>query len=310
MLRAVETRTPPQHTPSTSRIAEAFPLISAVVLALAGAVLFVAVLWPDTQGPIRRDAASTPPGPSAPETQKTPGATAEAMAPAASGSADTPAPAEPARPPAPAPLDTGPAAQAAIPSEAPAPAQPERPQTSSPAVPANTNVQAMVDAAIQGDDVQVQQLARELAAKRRARGDRPRARRFNAQGLALMSTARYAEAVPAFEAAHKADGGDAEVRENLGYALLKAGRIDEAEQAILAALELAPRRASAWGSLGFVYAKQGRASEAVQLILTAYRFAPNRRKALESYTRQASTDPDPKVRAMLAEALSRLRRAR
>jgi Flp pilus assembly protein TadD len=177
-------------------------------------------------------------------------------------------------------------------------------------VAASANVQAMVDAAIQRDDVQVQQLSRELASKRRVRGDRPRARKLNAQGLALMSTGRYAEAVPAFETAHEADGGDAEVRENLGYALLKAGRIDEAERALLAALEVAPRRASAWGSLGFVYAKQGRASEAVQLILTAYRFAPSHRKAFESYRRQASTDPDPKVRAMLDEALSRLRQAR
>jgi Flp pilus assembly protein TadD len=168
----------------------------------------------------------------------------------------------------------------------------------------------MLDAAIAGDDVQVQQLARELASKRRVRGDRPRARQLNAQGLALMSTARYAEAVPAFEAAHKADAGDAEVRENLGYALLKAGRLDEAEEALLATLEIGPRRASAWGSLAFVYAKQERSREAVQLILTAYRFAPNHRKAVESYTRQATADTDPRVRAMLAEALSRLRQAR
>ena len=323
MLRAVETRTPPQPAHSTSRIAEAFPLISAAVLALAGALLFVAVLWPETQAPtVRKEPATaqpTIPAPAVPEAPKGPAPAAEVVASPAPPAPDTAAPAPQAPDPAgPAPSSPSPQvppdaaanAAAAVPPEAPAPSKPANPQTSKSATPPTTSVQALVDAAIEEDDVQVQQLTRDLASKRRVRGDRPRARQFNAQGLALMSTARYAEAVPAFEAALKADAGDPEIRENLGYALLKAERIDEAEQALLAALEIGPRRASAWGSLGFVYAKQGRAREAVQLILTAYRLAPNHRKALDSYRRQANTDSDPKVRAMLTEALSRLRQAR
>jgi Flp pilus assembly protein TadD len=168
----------------------------------------------------------------------------------------------------------------------------------------------MVEAAIRGDLTRVQQLGRALAAARPTRGDRARARQLNARGLGLAKTERYDDAVTAFQAAHEADRADPEIRENLGIALLKAGRAEEAERALLAALEIGPRRASAWGSLAFAYAKLGRHTEAVKLLLTAYRFAPNQRRAIESYTRQASSDPDPKVRAMLTDALAALREAR
>jgi tetratricopeptide (TPR) repeat protein len=301
-----------ERAESTSRLAEAFPLIAAAVLALVGAALFVAVLWPDTPAPNRRDTVTAPApseAPATPEAREDRSARSEAVPPTSSSAGEAPGSAERAPSIAQAPPDQAPPRQPALGQEPPRALQ-RAPETPRAAALPGASAGAMVAAAIEGEHTQVQQLARELASKRRARGDRPRARQFNAQGLSLMSTARYAEAVPAFEAAHQADPGDAEVRENLGYALLKAGRIDKAEQALLSALEIGPRRASAWGSLGFVYAKQGRQREAVQLILTAYRFAPSRRKALESYTRQASTDPDPKVRATLAEALNRVREAR
>jgi cytochrome c-type biogenesis protein CcmH/NrfG len=96
------------------------------------------------------------------------------------------------------------------------------------------------------------------------------------------------------------------VRENLGFALLKAGQLREAEAALVSTLEIAPQRASAWGSLGHVYAKTGRHPQAVALVLTAYRFAPSRPKALDTYTRQAATEDDPKVRAVLADAVTRV----
>jgi hypothetical protein len=40
--------------------------------------------------------------------------------------------------------------------------------------------------------------------------------------------------------------------------------------------------------------------------LTAYRFAPNPKRALDLYSRLAASDEDPKVRAVLADAVSRL----
>jgi Flp pilus assembly protein TadD len=164
----------------------------------------------------------------------------------------------------------------------------------------------MIDAAIAGDNARLQTAAKEIAAQAPPRGDRARARELNAKALTHMRGARYADAAPLFEAAHRADPGDAEVRENLGYALLKAGRLDEAEAALLSALEVAPRRASAWGSLAFLYAKRDRKEAAVKLLQTAYRFAGDRRKAAEAYRRQAKSDPDPKVREMLTEAIARL----
>ena len=166
----------------------------------------------------------------------------------------------------------------------------------------------MVDAAIAGDDVQLQDLAKQLGSRRTDRGDRSRARDLNRKALAFAQKGRYADAVPLFEEAHRVDPGDPEVRENLGYALLKAGRTEEAEPALLSALEIAPQRASAWGSLAHVYAKRGQADEAVKLILTAYRFAPDRKRAADIYRRQAKTDADPKVRAMLEGALKQLPR--
>jgi cytochrome c-type biogenesis protein CcmH/NrfG len=53
-------------------------------------------------------------------------------------------------------------------------------------------------------------------------------------------------------------------------------------------------------------AKRGKHREAVALLLTAYRFAPDRKKTLEVYVRQAETEDDPQVRAMLAESVTRL----
>jgi tetratricopeptide (TPR) repeat protein len=297
MLCAVETQQPQ----GSSRLAEAFPLIAAAVLGLAGVVLFLAVLWPEGKTPSPRDvtpAPATTPVPAAPQ----PAQEATTPAPAAPH-----APADMATPAPVVPQASEDTTQAKAP---PAETRQSEAPAAEPSVAPTPGAQAMVDAALQGDDARVQQLARELSSTRPKRGDRPRARKLNAQGLALMNTARYAEAVSAFEAAYKVDDADVEVRENLGYALLKAGRIEEAERALLAALEIGPRRASAWGSLGFVYAKQGRDRDAVQIILTAHRFAGNRRKALESYARQANTDADPKVRAMLGDAVNRLRQVR
>jgi Flp pilus assembly protein TadD len=167
----------------------------------------------------------------------------------------------------------------------------------------------MIGAALAGNDSEVQQRAKELASASAARGDRKQARELNAKALKLMRNGRYDDALPLLESAHRADPGDPEIRENLGYALLKADRVDEAESALLAALEIGPRRASAWGSLGLVYAKRGRHAEAVKLMETAYRSAPDRKKVLESYRRQAKTESDPKVRAMLADVVAHLEKS-
>ena len=171
------------------------------------------------------------------------------------------------------------------------------------------SVQAMIAAAIAGDHPRVQQIAAQLRAQdRRPRGNRQKARDLNERGLALWQRQRYEEAADYFLQARDADPGDAEIAENLGYALLKSGRTVEAEQPLLDALALAPERASAWGSLGMIYAKRGRHREGVALVLTAYSYARDQKRTAAVYSKLATSDEDPRVRAVLAEVVSKLPR--
>ena len=168
-------------------------------------------------------------------------------------------------------------------------------------------VRTLVAAAIAGDEVRVQRIAEELKAQPRPpRGDRRVARELNERGLALWQRQRFDEAAVLFRQAQDADSSDAEIAENLGYSLLKSGQVASAETALLAALALAPERASAWGSLGLVYAKQGKHREGVAAVLTAYRHTRDQKRTLDVYSRLAITDDDPKVRAVLADVVSRL----
>ena len=168
-------------------------------------------------------------------------------------------------------------------------------------------VQGLVAAAIAGDRPRLDLLASQIKSQpRQLRGDRRRARELNERGLAMWQRQRYEEAAAYFKEAREADPGDAEIAENLGYALLKAGHVGEAEPPLLEALSLAPERASAWGSLGMIYAKQGKHRAGVALVLTAYGYARDPKRTAGVYSRLAATDDDPKVRAMLAEVVSKL----
>jgi Flp pilus assembly protein TadD len=179
------------------------------------------------------------------------------------------------------------------------------------AEPAETRptVQSLVAAAVAGDRVRVGDVASQIKAQPRPpRGDRRKARDLNERGLALWQRQRFEEAATFFRQAREADAGDAEIAENLGYALLKAGHVAEAEPPLLDALSMAPDRASAWGSLGMVYAKQGRHRAGVACVLTAYGYARDPKRTLGVYSRLAASDDDPKIRAMLAEVVSKLPR--
>jgi len=185
-------------------------------------------------------------------------------------------------------------------------ARPQRPSQN--AVFQSPSVSRLVAAAIAGDQARLRDLVTQLRSQPKARGDRVRARQLNEYGLALTQRQRYAEAAAYFRNAHRADGSDAEIAENLGYSLLRAGEVAAAEPAILSALEIAPERASAWGSLGLIYAKQGKHREGVACMLTAYGFAANQTRTLDVYSRLAVSDDDAKVRAMLSEAVGRLKK--
>ena len=171
------------------------------------------------------------------------------------------------------------------------------------------NVHAMIDAAIANDRQRVGEIAAQLKTQMRLpRGNRHKARELNERGLALWQRQRYEEAAAIFLQARDADPADAEIAENLGYALLKSGHVAEAEQPLLDALTLAPERASAWGSLGMIYAKKGRHRAGVALVLTAYGYARDPKRTAGVYSRLAASDDDPRVRAMLAEVISKLPR--
>ena len=170
-----------------------------------------------------------------------------------------------------------------------------------------SRVRTLVAAAIEGDEARVQRVAAELREQPKPpRGDRRLARDLNDRGLALRQRQRFDEAAVLFRQAQEADASDAEIAENLGYCLLRSGQVAPAETALLAALALAPERASAWGSLGLVYAKQGKHREGVAAVLTAYRYTRDQKRTLDVYSRLATTDDDPKVRAVLADVVSRL----
>ncbi|HEX2826812.1 MAG TPA: tetratricopeptide repeat protein [Burkholderiales bacterium] len=168
-------------------------------------------------------------------------------------------------------------------------------------------VELLVAAAIDGDRARVGEIALRIKAQARLpRGNRHKARDLNEHGLALWQRSRYNEAAAYFRQAREADPGDAEIAENLGYSLIKSGHVAEAEQPILDALSMAPDRASAWGSLGMIYAKQGKHRQGVALVLTAYSYARDPKRTAGVYSRLAASDEDPKVRAMLAEVVSKL----
>ena len=168
-------------------------------------------------------------------------------------------------------------------------------------------VDALVAAVVAGDDTRFRSIAEQLKSQPRPpRGERRLARDLNERGLAQWQRQRFGEAAVFFRQAREADASDAEIAENLGYALLKSGQVAQAEPAILDALTLAPERASAWGTLGLIYAKQGKHREGVAAVLRAYRFTRDPKRTLDVYSRLAATDDDPKVRAVLADVVSRL----
>ncbi len=172
---------------------------------------------------------------------------------------------------------------------------------------APVTVNALVAAALAGDEARVRQIGSELKSQPRPpSGERRVARDLNERGLALWQRQRFSEAAVLFGQARAKDAADPEIAENLGYALLKSDQVAQAEQALLAALTLAPERASAWGSLGLVYAKQGKHREGVAAVLTAYRYTRDPKRTLDVYSRLAASDDDPKVRAVLADVVSRL----
>jgi Flp pilus assembly protein TadD len=183
----------------------------------------------------------------------------------------------------------------------------EEAPAAAPDVVRSAGVEALIKAATSDDASQLEALIRELESEPApAVGNRGEARRINYRALPLLREKRYLEAVPILEEARLADESDVEVVGNLADTLMRAGRLDEAWGVALEALRLAPRRTVGWSTIGMLSAKRDDAPGAVACLLTAYRFSNAQPTTLKVYSKLATSDEDPKVRAALEETVERI----
>jgi len=185
-------------------------------------------------------------------------------------------------------------------------------QPGAPAPPAEASnvaaIETLIQAATSGDAAHLEALIRDVESQPApAVGNRGEARRINYRALPLLKEKRYAEAIPILEQARLADESDVEVVGNLADTLMRAGKLDEAWSMALVALRLSPRRTVGWSTLGMLSAKRDDASAAVACIVTGYRFSNVQPTTLQVYSKLATTDEDPKVRAALEEAVKRIK---
>jgi len=168
-------------------------------------------------------------------------------------------------------------------------------------------VEAVILAATSGDAVRLEALISELELQPAVPvGNRGEARRIAYRALPLLRDRRYLEAIPILEEARLADESDVEVAGNLADTLMRAGRLDEAWPMALEALRLAPRRTVGWSTIGMLSAKRDDAPGAVACLLTAYRFSNAQPTTLKVFSKLATSDEDPAVRAALGETIKRI----
>jgi len=139
--------------------------------------------------------------------------------------------------------------------------------------------------------------------KHLGRGNRRRAREANKKGLAYQKEGKITEALRSFREANRADRGDVEVLNNLGYAYVLSGDLALAEESLTLALLLSPARASAWANLAQAYAKQGKEIPAVASFANTYRFSRDRNKTSQFLRDLAETHDDSRIRNAARKAL-------
>ena len=141
-----------------------------------------------------------------------------------------------------------------------------------------------------------------------ARGDTKAARDGNEAGLSHFRKGEYASAIKAFEVASRADPGDVEIANNLGYAYMKAGRAREGIPHVVRALQLVPARSSAWGNLAEALADLGHDDASLAALLLMVRHAINREE-IRDYLAKVPSGPESKAfKTQAARALAQLDR--
>jgi tetratricopeptide (TPR) repeat protein len=139
-----------------------------------------------------------------------------------------------------------------------------------------------------------------------APGDVKAARAGNEVGLAHFRAGEYASAVKAFDSASRADPGDAELANNLGYAYLKAGRVREGVPQLIRSLQLAPQRSSAWMNLSEALAALGQDDACLGALLLALRYSTHRDETRDFLADATRTHPSEAFRKQVARALERI----
>ena len=140
------------------------------------------------------------------------------------------------------------------------------------------------------------------------RGDTKAAREANDAGLSHFRKGDYASAIRSFDAAHRADPGDVEIANNLGYAYLKAGRVREGIPHVVRALQLVPGRSSAWGNLSEALAELGHDDASLAALLLMVRLGVNREE-IRDYLAKVPHGPESEAfKRQAARALAQLER--
>jgi Flp pilus assembly protein TadD len=139
------------------------------------------------------------------------------------------------------------------------------------------------------------------------RGARATARKANDRGIAALRANDNAAAVASLRDAVRADPGDVEVIDNLGYAYNLSGDLEAAEFWARVALAVSPTRSSAWLNLGIAGGQQGDESMALGALLLAHKYSgrPDRTiNAVQELKDRGNSTPE--MRSAAARALERL----
>lgn len=176
-----------------------------------------------------------------------------------------------------------------------------------PKIEAGNHLDAMLNGAKDGNDASIVNARRLLqGVALPPRGDRKRARAFNAVALDALQKGDSMDAVNLLLNAVKADPADQEIVNNLAYALYKAQRFQEALDVVLAALTLAPERSAAWANLGMIQADLGKTDIAVAAFLLSHRFSQNQQKTKDFLQKLIQEESSTQVRAAAEKALSQI----
>lgn len=205
-----------------------------------------------------------------------------------------PPPPKPATPPA--PVATAPAP---VPAVAPIAAI----DASASAQAKEVQFAALLAAANADDWTRVRLLTAELKqAAPATRGDRAKSKAAHARGVAALRRDAHPVAIKAFEAALRADPGNADARSNLGSALIAIGRYADAETVLSELLQASPEHSKGWRQMAEAAALDGKPVQADASLRLLLHYAKDRQATVAALRKRAAAGTTDKF----GEAVSRV----